>query len=82
MWSIGQPTPNFTLEGHDKGVNAVDYFTGGRPLLHAPDVVPPHSLRAAAHMLPQAVLAMRSSMQPPLQQPGWRSAPRCHHSKV
>jgi hypothetical protein len=22
--------PNFTLEGHDKGVNCVDYFSGGR----------------------------------------------------
>jgi WD40 repeat protein len=29
VWSIGQPTPNFTLEGHDKGVNCVDYFNGG-----------------------------------------------------
>ena len=29
VWSIGQPTPNFTLEGHEKGVNAVDYFSGG-----------------------------------------------------
>ena len=29
VWSIGQPTPNFTLEGHDKGVNCVDYFIGG-----------------------------------------------------
>ena len=29
VWSSGQPTPNFTLEGHEKGVNAVDYFTGG-----------------------------------------------------
>lgn len=28
VWSLGQPTPNFTLEGHEKGVNAVDYFTG------------------------------------------------------
>ena len=34
VWSIGQPTPNFTLEGHEKGVNCVDYFTGGA--LHAP----------------------------------------------
>jgi len=34
VWQIGQPTPNFTLEGHDKGVNCVDYFTGGdRPFL-------------------------------------------------
>jgi len=34
VWSIGQPTPNFTLEGHEKGVNCVDYFHGGdRPYL-------------------------------------------------
>lgn len=26
--------PNFTLEGHEKGVNCVDYFSGGdRPYL-------------------------------------------------
>lgn len=28
VWGLGQPNPNFTLEGHDKGVNCVDYFTG------------------------------------------------------
>ncbi|MEW5305809.1 MAG: hypothetical protein WDW36_008326 [Sanguina aurantia] len=34
VWCVGQPTPNFTLEGHEKGVNCVDYFTGGdRPYL-------------------------------------------------
>jgi coatomer subunit beta' len=34
VWNISQPTPNFTLEGHEKGVNAVDYFGGGdRPYL-------------------------------------------------
>jgi WD40 repeat protein len=34
VWSLGQPTPNFTLEGHEKGVNCVDYFAGGdRPYL-------------------------------------------------
>jgi WD40 repeat protein len=34
VWSLGQPMPNFTLEGHDKGVNCVDYFQGGdRPYL-------------------------------------------------
>mmetsp|Transcript_31249 Transcript_31249/g.69528 ORF Transcript_31249/g.69528 Transcript_31249/m.69528 type:complete len:1001 (-) Transcript_31249:4758-7760(-) len=34
VWSLGQPTPNFTLEGHDKGVNCVEYFIGGdRPYL-------------------------------------------------
>eukprot|EP01088_Endostelium_zonatum_P017031 TRINITY_DN4844_c0_g2_i1.p1 TRINITY_DN4844_c0_g2~~TRINITY_DN4844_c0_g2_i1.p1 ORF type:complete len:867 (-),score=183.19 TRINITY_DN4844_c0_g2_i1:46-2646(-) len=29
IWSLGSPTPNFTLEGHEKGVNCVDYFQGG-----------------------------------------------------
>ncbi|KAF7078224.1 hypothetical protein CFC21_082698 [Triticum aestivum] len=29
IWSIGSPDPNFTLDGHSKGVNRVDYFTGG-----------------------------------------------------
>eukprot|EP00983_Pelagomonas_calceolata_P004127 133698-Pelagomonas_calceolata.AAC.1 len=29
VWSLGQPMPNFTLEGHDKGVNCLDYFSGG-----------------------------------------------------
>ena len=24
VWSIGSPTPNFTLEGHEKGVNCVE----------------------------------------------------------
>lgn len=34
VWSIGSPVPNFTLEGHEKGVNCVDYFSGGdRPYL-------------------------------------------------
>lgn len=34
IWSLGQPVPNFTLEGHEKGVNCIDYFTGGdRPYL-------------------------------------------------
>jgi coatomer subunit beta' len=28
VWSLGQPTANFTLEGHEKGVNCVDYFNG------------------------------------------------------
>jgi len=28
VWSLGQPMPNFTLEGHDKGVNCLDYFSG------------------------------------------------------
>ena len=28
VWGLGQPNPNFTLEGHDKGVNCIDYFTG------------------------------------------------------
>lgn len=34
VWSLGSPVPNFTLEGHERGVNAVDYYTGGdRPYL-------------------------------------------------
>nr|BAD25013.1 putative Golgi-associated particle 102K chain [Oryza sativa Japonica Group] len=34
VWSLGSPDPNFTLDGHSKGVNCVDYFTGGdRPYL-------------------------------------------------
>lgn len=28
VWSISQPTPNFTLEGHEKGVNCVAYYPG------------------------------------------------------
>jgi coatomer subunit beta' len=34
VWSLGSPVPNFTLEGHAKGVNAVAYCPGGdRPYL-------------------------------------------------
>ncbi|KAJ7540716.1 hypothetical protein O6H91_10G027900 [Diphasiastrum complanatum] len=34
IWNLGSPEPNFTLEAHAKGVNCVDYFTGGdRPYL-------------------------------------------------
>jgi coatomer subunit beta' len=34
VWSLGQPMPNLTLEGHEKGVNCVDYYPGGeRPYL-------------------------------------------------
>ncbi len=29
VWSLGSPTPNQTLEGHEKGVNCVDYYSGG-----------------------------------------------------
>ncbi|KAJ2633508.1 Coatomer subunit beta' [Coemansia sp. RSA 1290] len=28
VWSLGSPVPNFTIEGHSKGVNAVDYYHG------------------------------------------------------
>lgn len=28
VWSLGNPTPNMTLEGHEKGVNCVDYYSG------------------------------------------------------
>jgi coatomer subunit beta' len=26
---VSTSTPHFTLEGHDKGVNCIDYFPGG-----------------------------------------------------
>lgn len=29
MWSLSSPTPNFSLEGHERGVNCVDYASGG-----------------------------------------------------
>ena len=34
MWSLGAPTHNFSLEGHERGVNGIDYYPGGdRPYL-------------------------------------------------
>ncbi|KAL7079143.1 hypothetical protein ACQ4LE_001016 [Meloidogyne hapla] len=34
VWQLGSPTPNFTLEGHEKGVNCVDYYhSGDKPYL-------------------------------------------------
>eukprot|EP01135_Chromosphaera_perkinsii_P010787 Nk52_evm4s2226 gene=Nk52_evmTU4s2226 len=29
VWQLGSPVANFTLQGHEKGVNYVDYFQGG-----------------------------------------------------
>eukprot|EP00510_Aplanochytrium_minuta_P002282 CAMPEP_0184013508 /NCGR_PEP_ID=MMETSP0954-20121128/5059_1 /TAXON_ID=627963 /ORGANISM="Aplanochytrium sp, Strain PBS07" /LENGTH=994 /DNA_ID=CAMNT_0026293719 /DNA_START=171 /DNA_END=3152 /DNA_ORIENTATION=+ len=29
VWSLGSPLPNYSLEGHEQGVNCLDYFTGG-----------------------------------------------------
>lgn len=29
VWTLGSPTANYTLEGHSKGVNSVDYYPGG-----------------------------------------------------
>jgi coatomer subunit beta' len=29
VWQLGSSTPNFTLDGHDKGVNCIDYYNGG-----------------------------------------------------
>lgn len=42
MWGLGAPTPHFSLEGHERGVNAIDYYPGGdRPyLLSGKHVVP------------------------------------------
>lgn len=34
VWQLGSSTPNFTLEGHEKGVNCVDYcHSGDKPYL-------------------------------------------------
>lgn len=29
VWNLGSSSPNFTLEGHEKGVNCIDYYYGG-----------------------------------------------------
>ena len=29
VWQLGSNSPNFTLDGHEKGVNCVDYYHGG-----------------------------------------------------
>ncbi|XP_065314583.1 coatomer subunit beta'-like isoform X2 [Gordionus sp. m RMFG-2023] len=29
VWQLGSNVPNFTLDGHEKGVNCVDYYPGG-----------------------------------------------------
>ena len=29
VWQLGSAHANFTLEGHEKGLNCVDYFQGG-----------------------------------------------------
>lgn len=29
VWSIGSPLPNYSLEGHEKGVNSIDFYPGG-----------------------------------------------------
>ncbi|KAK1900242.1 Coatomer subunit beta' [Dissostichus eleginoides] len=29
VWQLGSKSPNFTLEGHEKGVNCIDYYNGG-----------------------------------------------------
>eukprot|EP00612_Vaucheria_litorea_P000775 CAMPEP_0171457844 /NCGR_PEP_ID=MMETSP0945-20130129/3755_1 /TAXON_ID=109269 /ORGANISM="Vaucheria litorea, Strain CCMP2940" /LENGTH=1008 /DNA_ID=CAMNT_0011983523 /DNA_START=82 /DNA_END=3108 /DNA_ORIENTATION=+ len=34
VWGLSSNTPHFTLEGHDRGVNCLDYYPGGdRPYL-------------------------------------------------
>lgn len=29
VWQLGATVPNFTLNGHERGVNTIDYFPGG-----------------------------------------------------
>ena len=63
MWGLGAPTPHFSLEGHERGVNAIDYYPGGdRPYLLSGKYLPtlfrvfkrrnPHALLAAFHAHP------------------------------
>lgn len=33
VWQLGSSSPNFTLEGHEKGVNCIDYSGGDKPYL-------------------------------------------------
>jgi WD40 repeat protein len=34
VWGLNSTTPHFTLEGHDRGVNCINYFPGGeKPFL-------------------------------------------------
>ena len=58
MWGLNTLQPHFTLEGHEKGVNCVEYFSGGdRPYLVSgaddktvkarPAAAPPHRRTAA-----------------------------------
>ncbi|CAM9945831.1 unnamed protein product, partial [Choristocarpus tenellus] len=29
VWGLGSPTPHFSLEGHERGINSIDYYPGG-----------------------------------------------------
>ena len=29
VWNLSSPVANYTLEGHQKGVNCVEYYEGG-----------------------------------------------------
>lgn len=29
VWQLGSTQPNFTLEGHEKGINCIAYYSGG-----------------------------------------------------
>jgi len=29
VWGLGSPTPHYTLEGHERGVNCIDYYPSG-----------------------------------------------------
>jgi len=32
VWGLGAQQPHFSLEGHDRGVNCLDYYPGGEVL--------------------------------------------------
>ena len=39
VWGLGANTPHFSLEGHERGVNCIDYYPGGdKPYLLSPRV--------------------------------------------
>ena len=58
IWNLGSPEPNFTLEAHQKGVNCVEYFSGGdRPYLitGSDDQTAKVTFMPSAHVLGSAV---------------------------
>ena len=51
VWGLQSAQPHFTLEGHEKGVNCLDYFTGGeKPYSQQQwSCVPPKKISERSH---------------------------------